>query len=207
MTLCQKNQDVLATNIKMIEKEPLRHNFGVLKDLAEEIESKNNEEDGEAIELEKKGNDDQRLFFGDEFSDRAESAKEEKVDNNETTKPLNIDDTQDDKLIDYEKDFDEFMSSSNIFMPSQLLLDESLFANNDIDMDSTMDLLGTLNTQKQHPFSQTNNKDEGTNVQLNKNPSKSKSSDVSKWFQLFSELDPLNQQNEVKDASENLHAA
>ena len=206
MTLCQKNQEVLATNIMMIEKEPLRHNFGVLKDLAQEIENKNNEEDGEAIELEKKDNDDQRLFFGDEFSDRAKSGKEEKVDNKETTKPQNIDDTHDDKLIDYEKDFDEFMSSSNIFMPSQLLLDESLFASSEIDIDTNMDLLGTLSTQKHHPLSQTNNKDEG-NAQLNKNPSKSKSSDVSKWFQLFSELDPLNQQNEVKDASENLHAA
>lgn len=202
MTLCQKNQEVLATNIKMIEKEPLRHNFGVLKDLAQEIESKHNEEDGEAVELEKKGKDDQRLFFGDEFIDRTEPRKEEKIDNKETTKAENIDD----KLIDYEKDFDEFMSSSNIFMPSQLLLDESLFASSDIDNDSNMDLLGALSIQKHHhPFSQTNIKDEG-NAQLNKNPSKSKS-DVSKWFQLFSELDPLNQQNEVKAASENLHAA
>ncbi|CAO1408138.1 unnamed protein product [Diamesa serratosioi] len=202
MTLCQKNEEVLATNIKMIEKEPLRHNFGVLKDLAQEIESKTNEEDGETIDLEKKDNEDQRLFFGDEFSDRTESGKEEKVDNKETTKAQN----NDDKLIDYEKDFDEFMSSSNIFMPSQLLLDDSLFASSDIDNDSNMDLLGALSTQTNHPFSQTSTRDEG-NAKLNKNPSKSKSSDVSKWFQLFSELDPLNQQNEVKDASENLHAA
>jgi hypothetical protein len=43
-------------------------------------------------------------------------------------------------------------------------------------------------------------------AQLNKNPSK-KSSDVSKWFNLFSDLDPLNQQFEQDDASKNLHAA
>lgn len=43
-------------------------------------------------------------------------------------------------------------------------------------------------------------------IQMNKNPSK-KANDVSKWFSLFSELDPLNQQVEQDDANKNFHAA
>lgn len=194
--LNQKNEEVLEAHIKLIEKEPRKHNFGILKDLAEEVESseKANEEQTEPAKMEVDDKD-QRLFFGDEFSDAAPAAsksEESKASESE------------EKLIDYERDFDDLLSSSNLLLPSQLLMDDSLFNN-----DASVDLLGSLMPsqaeQSQSSGDLLSTAKENA-AQLNKNPSK-KSSDVSKWFNLFSDLDPLNQQFEQDDASKNLHAA
>lgn len=188
--LNQKNEEVLEAHIKLIEKEPRKHNFGILKDLAEEVESseKVNEDQAEPAKMDV-DDEDQRLFFGEEFRD---AAKSEENKASET----------DEKLIDYEKDFDDFASSTNLLLPSQLLMDDSLFN------DASVDLLGSL-APMQTDQSQINSASGdllSNPAQLSKNPSK-KSSDVSKWFNLFSELDPLNQQFEHEDASKNLHAA
>lgn len=196
--LNQKNEEVLEAHIKVIEKEPRKHNFGILKELAQEVEDSEKASDDQA-EASKLDDKDQRLFFGEEFSDAGPAAsKSEESKASET----------EGKLIDYEKDFDEFMASSSLLLPSQLLMDDSLFNN-----DASIDLLGSL-APSQAERTQNNNggdllaaagRDESP-AQLNKNPSK-KASDVSKWFNLFSELDPLNQQFEHDDASKNLHAA
>jgi hypothetical protein len=187
-----KNEEVLEAHIKLIEKEPRKHNFGILKELAEEVESSQRpeEEQSEPAKMEVDDND-QRLFFGDEFSDAAPAASR-----NEEMKTSEVEA----KLIDYEKDFDDFMSSSNLLLPSQLLMDDSLF-----DNDTSVDLLGSLLPAQAEASSDLLAGKENQ-AQLNKNPSK-KSSDVSKWFNLFSDLDPLNQQLEQDDASKNLHAA
>lgn len=187
--LNQKNEEVLEAHIKVIDKEPRKHNFGILKELAQEVEEVSEEQ--AKIDVNDK---DQRLFFEEEFTDLAPAASESK-----TSEAV-------EKLIDYEKDFDEFMSaSSSILLPSQLLMDDSLFN------DASVDLLGSLAPSRAEQSQ--NNTDllsstakESSPAQLNKNPSK-KASDVSKWFSLFSELDPLNQQFEQDDASKNLHAA
>lgn len=196
--LNQKNEEVLEAHIKVIEKEPRKHNFGILKELAQEVESmeKVGDDQDEASKIDVNDKD-QRLFFGEEFSDDGPAAnKSEESKTSET----------EGKLIDYEKDFDEFMASSNILLPSQLLMDDSLFNN-----DASIDLLGSLAPSQAEQMQNNGGdllsagKDESP-AQLNKNPSK-KASDVSKWFNLFSELDPLNQQFEHDDASKNLHAA
>lgn len=205
ITTSEKNLEALEAHIKLIEQEPKSfHQFtGVLKELAQD-NSNEEENKNPPVEPLKLNDNDQKLFFGDEFSDEAiEKEKDEikKVSNDE-------------KLISYDDGFDEFMSasSSSNFLPSQLLLDDSFY-----NQPTNIDLLGSLIP------SQTNNdllasssspllssKEEATKDfsenSLNKNPSK-KANDVSKWFQLFSELDPLNQSKEVKDASENMHAA
>lgn len=175
----------------MIEKEPRKHNFGILKELAQEVEDiTKTTDETEPAKIDVNDND-QRLFFGDEFSDVGPAAS--KSEENEKS---------DEKLIDYEKDFDEFMGSSSILLPSQLLMDDSLFNN-----DASIDLLGSLApSQAEQNTGDFFSAGKESPAQLNKNPSK-KASDVSKWFNLFSELDPLNQQFEQDDASKNLHAA
>lgn len=204
IALSEKNNEVLEAHIKIIEKEPKTFkNFGVLKDLAQDMEecaNKSKDVDEEKIEKLNLNDDDQRLFFGDEFTD-GNAAEKEKVSSNleEIAQPSK----NDDKLIDYDG-FDEFMSaSSGILMPSQLLMDDNFY-----NMPTNVDLLGSLvpsqaENESSSLLASGTSKDENS---LSKNPSK-KSNDVSKWFQLFSELDPLNQQQEVKDASENMYAA
>jgi hypothetical protein len=211
MSLLLKNQEVLEAHIRIIENEPKKHTFGgVLKELTQEIASTDNSvKQPEPIEL---NDNDQRLFFREEFSDGVQA--ENKVENDKNS--VNAGEVQasenNDKLIDYEA-FDEFTSSSNLLLPSQLLMDDSLFNQNDI-MQGNVDLLGSLmpsTTMQSSDLLASNQATAGSSKEntprsLNKNPSK-KSSDISKWFQLFSDLDPLNQQKEVRDANENMHAA
>lgn len=186
---------MLDAHIKIIEKEPKTfQNFGVLKVLSQENDEESNvkkEQPAAPAEALKLNDDDQKLFFGEEFSDSAENSnkKNESDDNKEQVQ-------QQDKLIDYDDGFDEFMSaSSSILLPSQLLMDDP-FTNNP---STNVDLLGSLVPSQ---VGDSSSKDSS----LSKNASK-KSNDVSKWFKLFSELDPFNQQNEVEHASENMHAA
>lgn len=228
IVLSQKNQEVLEAHLRIIEKEPKsKHNFGVLKDLAQEIE--NSSLSNVAAQVESNDDNklnDQRLFFGQEFSDcgPTEKNKNEVDQNEQNSKKMNTEEAsqqkKNEKLIDYDA-FDDFMSCSNIPLPSQLLMDDSLFSCANEIVQSNVDLLGSVPPSKiSNEFlssssssssttitaSETGNNENNSNVALNKNPSK-KTSDVSKWFQLFSELDPLNQQKEVKDANENQHAA
>lgn len=193
MMLNQKNQEVLEIHIKLIEKEPKKHNFGILKDLAQEVEAN----DEPNVDTAKYKANDQRLFFGDDFSDNAPS--ETKSEEKQSDVNVSKDDGSSEKLIDYEKDFDEFMASSSILLPSQLLMDDSLF-----DDASSTDLLGSLVPSQAEQAQSIAGA--SSSIQLNRNPSK-KSSDVSKWYNLFSDLDPLNQQMEQDVASKNLHAA
>lgn len=207
MTLNQKNHEVLEAHIKIIEKEPRKHNFGILKELAQESQAASKADDEKPAKLEVSDKD-QSLFFG-EFSDEgAQTVKKE--DENQSTgdsERMAGEASDGGKLIDYERDFDEFMASSSILLPSQLLMDDALF--NDPSIDASMDLLGSL-VPSQADSGQSSNDltsaSKENSVQMNKNPSK-KASDVSKWFSLFSELDPLNQQSEQDDASKNFHAA
>lgn len=200
-----KNEEVLEAHLRIIENEPQKHNFvGVLKELTQDVPENVEEKRPEAANLK---DSDQRLFFGEEFSDVGQA--ENKTDDSKVeTKPIEEakQATNEDKLIDYEA-FDEFTSSSNILLPSQLLMDDSLFSQVEKNS-SSIDLLGSLlPTQQSNDILSSSNSQQATSTSLlNKNPSK-KSSDISKWFQLFSDLDPLNQQKEVKDANENMHAA
>lgn len=191
-----KNQEVLEAHIKVIEKEPRKHNFGILKELQQEVEEIDKASKQQGEEAPKLDDGDQRLFFGEEFCDREKSETK-----NEENKSSEVDNG---KLIDYEKDFDEFMASSSILLPSQLLMDDSLF---NVEVTNT-DLLGSSVPSQADPMQSNSDllSSGGNSIQLNKNPSK-KASDVSKWFNLFSDLDPLNQQTEQDDASKNLHAA
>lgn len=202
MALNEKNREVLEAHIKVIEKEPRKHNFGILKDLAQEVESVQPREDAESVKLD---DNDQRLFFGDEFSDNGPTETKGEDDKpSDKVDRVKSKATIAEKLIDYGNDFDEFMGSSSILLPSQLLMDDSLFNNSS---ESNVDLLDSLvpsQAEQSHDFLSSDSK--GTSMQLNKNPSK-KANDVSKWFNLFSDLDPLNQQTEQDDASKNLHAA
>jgi len=191
LALNEKNQEVLEAHIKMIDKEPKKLNFGILKELtAAAAEAAADEEATSAAAA-------------------AEEGDKKVVDKQAATTTTSATSNAE-QLIDYERDFDEFMSSSNLLLPSQLLMDESLFANATAAMDSSgLDLLGSLNqSSNNHSSSELlGATSKGTPTsQLNKNPSK-KANDVSKWFQLFSELDPLNQQHEQIDAANNLHAA
>lgn len=206
MTLNQKNQEVLEAHIKIIEKEPRKHNFGILKELAQETQAPSKTKDEPKLEVSDK---DQSLFFGDEFSDSGPSVTKGEDNKSSEESAMTVDDKANvEKLIDYEKDFDEFMASASILLPSQLLMDDSLF--NDPSGDSSMNLLSSLVPSQAADVSQSSSDllsaCKENSIQMNKNPSK-KANDVSKWFSLFSELDPLNQQVEQDDASKNFHAA
>lgn len=192
MTISVKNLEVLCAHIKVIEKVPRTHKFGILKELAAEEQICNDEENQQGGEEEVKEestkiDEDQRLFFGDEFSDAGPSKVVDKKTNEEE---------KEDKLIDYEKEFDDEIMK---MMPSQLLMNDSIFTSNDVNNEN-FDLLSSLVPQKAIPST--------SSLNLNSNPSKSKNNDVSKWFNLFSDLDPLSQQRlEQDDANKNLHAA
>ena len=114
---------------------------------------------------------------------------------------LNKEEETEAPLIDYEKDyFSELMSSSNI-LPSQLLLDDSGFSN--VSLECNTDLMKAFSTNPVKPMEPNLWKKDD---KVNKNPSKA-TNETAKWFQLFSELDPLNQFNESNEANKNLHAA
>lgn len=196
MAINEKNQEVLEAHIKIIESEPRKHNFGILKELGQEVAAEKPAGGQAKLEVNDK---DQRLFFGDEFSDSGPSETKAEEENVLEEK------SNSEKLIDYdhEKDFEEFMGSAGL-LPSQLLLDDSLFNTSSMEA-SNVDLLGSLqaDTPQENLLGSSR---EQNSIQLNKNPSK-KANDISKWFSLFSDLDPLNQQTEQDDASKNLHAA
>lgn len=192
---------MLEAHLKIIEKEPRKHTFGILKDLAQEVDGRHDDSlKSEPIDLNDK---DQRLFFGEEFSDSAEKKKKEENINKSNHMETN-EDSKHEKLIDYET-FDEFMNSSNILLPSQLLMDDFLLNSND-ETQSNVDLLGSLVPKQMNELQPLGVNNEKNNISTNNNLPK-KANDLNKWFQLFSELDPLNQQQDVKEASENMHAA
>lgn len=211
MTISEKNLEVLQAHVKLMEKEPRKHKFGILKELAAESEKNvdNNDEESESRGASKlDSNDkDQRLFFGDEFSDAGPSATKE-GESSELSKLT-------DKLIDYEKEFDdELINASNILLPSQLLMDDSFFSSSSnggaVSQSENFDLLSSLMPQKatSSTIAPVPNSQDTTNNM--KNPSKKggNNSEMSKWFSLFSDLDPLSQQlQEQDDANKNLHAA
>lgn len=203
MTISEKNLEVLRAHVELMEKEPRKHKFGILKELAAASEKNvadddENGKDQETSKLEM-NDEDQRLFFGDEFSDTrppATKAEEEKSENV-------------DKLIDYDREFDdELMKSSNILLPSQLLMDDAFYSasSGGVSQSENFDLLSSLMPQK----SDNTLKSAASNEDAMKsNPSKKTgSSEMNKWFSLFSDLDPLSQQLQEKDdANKNLHAA
>lgn len=214
MTISEKNLEVLRAHVKLMENEPRKHKFGILKELAAENEKivvdEKNEENDQASKLDINDKD-QRLFFGDEFSDAGPSTK--RVEGEKEGKTENVSENVD-TLIDYEKEFDdELMKSSNILLPSQLLMDDSFFATSSgdsISQSENFDLLSSLVPQKS-TISRTllDQKQHVPNEDSSKTPQKKgNNNDVSKWFSLFSDLDPLNQQLlEQDDANKNLHAA
>lgn len=211
MTISEKNLEVLQAHVKLLENEPRKHKFGILKELAAESEKvvvdEKNEVNDQASKLDINDKD-QRLFFGDEFSDAGPSTR--KV---EDEKEGNTENASDDTLIDYDKEFDdEFMKSSNILLPSQLLMDDSFFATNSggISQTENFDLLSSLVPQKSATFRTLLDQQQQPvpNEDASKIPPKKGNNEMSKWFSLFSELDPLNQQlQEQNDANKNLHAA
>lgn len=191
LALLQKNQEILEAHIKVIDKEPRKHNFTILKELGQDDEPIKQESKEDAAEL-KVNDQDQALFFGDEFSDSQPLEKQlQDVSLTEGATGNATESAAEGCLIDYES-FDDFMSSSNLLMPSQLLMD-------DFSSESLMDSALLELTGPSQPLNK-------VLTDLNLNPSK-KSNDVSKWFNLFSDLDPLNQQMEHEHASKNLHAA
>lgn len=203
VALSQKNEEVLEAHIKVIEKEPRKHNFGILKELAQEVEesSKDNNEEDEPPKLEVSDKD-QQLFFGDEFSDSGPSeAKSE--DSKKPERAAAKQEASSEILIDY--DFGDFMAASSMLLPSQLLMDDNFF--NSSSLHSNSELLDSLIPSQGHTDHIQSNADllssltgKESSVQLNKNPSK-KANENSKWFSLFSDLDPLNQQSEKDDAN------
>jgi Islet cell autoantigen ICA69, C-terminal domain len=202
--LSQKNQEVLEAHLKIAENEPKRSNFIIHK----EFNLINGDEN--SLNLSDK---DQQLFFSGEFSDVAQAVDKRKKnsDDVETPELISHETAKEQKLIDYEN-FDEFISASNNLLPSQLLIDD-LFLSKNININANSDLLGSLSALEQDAketfaVKDTNKLDASPSklMPTNKNPSK-KASDVTKWFHLFSDLDPLNQQIEVNDANNNMHAA
>lgn len=195
LTLSEKNKEALDTHIQIIDKEPKTFNAGSLKVFgAQGDDDKKVQHEKEKSSNDQQQDNDQKLFFGEDFTDDAEKRKEDIY--LDTAQPDNA------KLID-DDGFDEFVSASatNV-MPSQLLMDSSLF-----NMPTNADLLSSLVPQTANTSTAASNNDKkGIENSLQKIPSK-KTNDVSKWFELFSDLDPLNQQKEKKDANENLHAA
>lgn len=117
---------------------------------------------------------------------------------NESTEAKNND--EDTKLIDYEKDlFDELMSTSNV-LPSQLLLDDSIFSSNSLD--STAELLNNLSQQPNLLPSDSTPQKAGKEKDEKAQSKKSTKKSVN-WLDLFSELDPLAQKTTESDASKN----
>lgn len=209
VALNEKNLEVLEAHIKVIDKEPRKHNFGILKELAEDVaeSTKENKEENESQKLDVSDKD-QKLFFEDDFCDNGPcETKGEGSNYTCATKEVDSSNTLIDYEKDFDKDFDDFMASSNILLPSQLLMDDSFF--NTSSLDSNVELLDSLvplqASQSQGTADLLSAMKESS-AHMNKNPSK-KTNDLGKWFSLFSELDPLNQQTEQEDASKNLHAA
>lgn len=188
-SLNSKNLEVLKSNIKLIE--PAKHSFGgVLKDLDGGEESKKEETASKEKDGIKDG--DQKLFFGDEYSDQPTKKSE----------PTEQKETEPGKLIDYEKDyFDELMSSSNILMPSQLLLDLD-----SANLEALGDLMNSVNEEQETKQEEVPQKGSNKEVKSEKSILKPSKKNVN-WYDLFSDLDPLSQASEVRHATKNLHAA
>jgi hypothetical protein len=192
LTLSEKNLEVLDEHIQIINKEPKIYNGSLKIFGAQENDNdkKNqNEKEGSSKDLHCKEEDsDQKLFFSEDFIDD----NEKKIDAAQQENQQNL---SCEKLID-DDGFDEFMSASNALMPSQLLMDSSL-----LNMPTTnVGLLSSLVPLSQDSTAASNSGKKPEEISLQKNPSK-KANDVSKWFELFSDLDPLNQQKEGENSA------
>lgn len=219
-----KTSEVFEATSKTLSNEP-QYNFCVLKDLTqvpkqiEEFEKKDETVDS-----------DQMLFFQDEYKD--ESAIEE-------PKPESTEESKDDGLListqdlmeelstegndllglSTGNDFGEFVSAQP-FMPSQLLLSDlssfdlkeettiPLVPSNSNEIKSKNSILELFNKIPIKQFDSAQSSASKTSP--NRNKQKISQKDMSSWFQLFSELDPLANPdaiNKIEGASNNSHAA
>jgi islet cell auto antigen 1 len=154
-------------------------------------------------------------------------ASSEKVPEKTSEKLLNITGLMDD-------DFDDFMSCSKSFMPSQLLLNPETSSFSLLDDDSTMqkqDSLLPIVQEKSSPVASASNTYKTKNAILdlfsrtkpatavsNEKPSTvggdkktkpskggEKNKDMSAWFQLFADLDPLSNPSKLDEVEANNH--
>lgn len=228
-----KTSETFQATSKTLSNEP-QYNFCVLKDLTQ-VPNKQSEElgkDDEAVDS------DQMLFFQDEYKDESEIEKPEPESTTEESNNDLLISTQD--LIDElegnssndllelnatSHDFGDFVSAQP-FMPSQLLLSDlssfnlieetnvplvpsPLKRNSDSnELKSKNSILELFNKIPIKQFDSVQSSSMKTSP--NQNKQKINQKDMSSWFQLFSELDPLANPdaiNKIEGGSNNSHAA
>lgn len=221
-----KTSETFQATSKTLSNEP-QYNFSVLKELTQvPKQSEELEKTDETVDS------DQMLFFQDEYKDENEIEKPETESNDllistqELIEELSTEGATSNDLVELNStsnDFGDFVSAQS-FMPSQLLLSDlssfnliqetnvplipsPLKGNSDSnEIKSKNSILELFN---KIPIKQV----QSTSVNKtspNQNKQKLNQKDMSSWFQLFSELDPLANPdaiNKIEGGSNNSHAA
>lgn len=224
-----KTSETFQATSKTLSNEP-QYNFTVLKDLTQvPKQSEELAKDEEAVDS------DQMLFFQDEYKDESEIEKQEPestdllISTQDLINELSTEGNSSNDLLELNAtshDFGDFVSAQP-FMPSQLLLSDLSSLNlieetnvplvpsplkensNSNELKSKNSILDLFNKIPIKPF------DSVQSTSVNKtspkqNKQKINQKDMSSWFQLFSELDPLANPdaiNKIEGGSNNSHAA
>lgn len=224
-----KTSETFQATSKTLSNEP-QYNFTVLKDLTQvPKQSEESVKDEEAVDS------DQMLFFQDEYKDESEIEKQEPestdllISTQDLINELSTEGSSSNDLLELNAtshDFGDFVSAQP-FMPSQLLLSDLSSFNlieetnvplvpsplkensNSNELKSKNSILDLFNKIPIKPF------DSVQSTSVNKtspkqNKQKINQKDMSSWFQLFSELDPLANPdaiNKIEGGSNNSHAA
>lgn len=224
-----KTSETFQATSKTLSNEP-QYNFTVLKDLTQvPKQSEESVKDEEAVDS------DQMLFFQDEYKDESEIEKQEAestdllISTQDLIDELSNEGNSSNDLLELNAtshDFGDFVSAQP-FMPSQLLLSDLSSFNlieetnvplvpsplkensNSNELKSKNSILDLFNKIPIKQF------DSVQSTSVNKtspkqNKQKINQKDMSSWFQLFSELDPLANPdaiNKIEGGSNNSHAA
>ncbi|KAL1380069.1 hypothetical protein pipiens_014472 [Culex pipiens pipiens] len=213
LTVAKKSNDTYRAALKSLSKDP-HYNFSILKELTQanpnvvEEEGEGKELTREEQQVEKPADDDQMLFFQDEYKDdeparKKETPKDTKTDDDdqiltdvpadnlladlsEPTKTEPQQSGSSDLLgLTMDDEFSDFMSSPAPFMPSTLLNNPNPLDGGD---DDPLEQLLNLNQPS-----------------AGQKSGGGKSKDLSGWYQLFAELDPLSNPDAIPSKADAPH--
>ncbi|XP_053688609.1 islet cell autoantigen 1 [Sabethes cyaneus] len=224
LLFAKKSSETYKTTLKSLSKDP-HYNFSILRELTQANPNARDQEDGD--QADKPVDNDQMLFFQDDYKDDTTAEKQAKLqthDNilpkiptdvdllagvseqqhNANAEPENVASSTDLLGLALGEEFSDFLSAPAPFMPSTLLAKTesmqlsfnelpNLAANEKPSEKSSNDIFGSflqgLSKNSQACTSSPGNNKDDNSKRLQKDGKSSK--DLSGWYQLFAELDPL----------------
>ncbi|EAT35211.1 AAEL012606-PA, partial [Aedes aegypti] len=177
LQFAKKSNDTYRAALKSLSKDP-HYNFSILKELTQaNPNAKEGEAEGED-QVDKPADDDQMLFF-QLNTDAEPKARTEPAASSADLLGLTVDD-----------EFSDFLSSPAPFLPSTLLTNPESMEQSTMDQLSGLDLPSTSGAANSK-VEKTSNDIFGSFLSSISKTANPGGADLSGWYQLFAELDPL----------------